>query len=61
LRPKVAARLITIDAEALSGIPEVIAVASGRAKGAAVRAALEGRLVQGLVVDHELADSLLAD
>ncbi|MEP6854320.1 MAG: sugar-binding domain-containing protein [Pedococcus sp.] len=60
LRPKVAARLITIDAEALAAIPEVIAVASGAAKGPAVRAALEGRLVQGLVVDHQLADTLLA-
>jgi DNA-binding transcriptional regulator LsrR (DeoR family) len=61
LRPKVAGRLITIDADALRAIPEVIAVASGAPKGRAVRAALEGRLVQGLVVDHELADSLLAD
>lgn len=61
LRPRVAARLITIDAESLAAIPEVVAVASGAAKGPAVRAALEGGLVQGLVVDHELADTLLAD
>ncbi|MGO4343258.1 sugar-binding transcriptional regulator [Pedococcus sp. 2YAF34] len=60
LRAKVAGRLITIDAEALRAIPEVVAVASGAPKGPAVRAALEGRLVQGLVVDHELADALLA-
>ncbi|WP_406832652.1 sugar-binding domain-containing protein [Pedococcus sp. KACC 23699] len=61
LRPKVAARLITIDAESLGAVPEVVAVASGAAKGPAVRAALEGGLVQGLVVDHELADVLLGD
>ena len=61
LRPKVAARLITIDAEVLDAIPEVVAVASGAAKGTAVRAALEGRLVQGLVVDHQLAAALLSD
>jgi hypothetical protein len=54
LRPKVAGRLVTIDAESLAAIPEVVAVASGAPKGSAVRAALEGHLVQGLVVDHEL-------
>jgi DNA-binding transcriptional regulator LsrR (DeoR family) len=52
---------VTIDAESLGAIPEVVAVASGAPKGPAVRAALEGRLVQGLVVDHELAHTLLAD
>ena len=61
LRPKVAGRLITIEPDVLAAIPEVIAVASGAAKGPAVRAALEGHLVQGLVVDHKLADTLLAD
>ena len=59
LLPKVAARLITIDPVVLAAIPEVIAVASGAAKGPAVRAALEGGLVQGLVVDHTLASALL--
>ena len=61
LRPKVAGRLVTIDAESLRVIPEVVAVASGAPKGPAVRAALEGHLVQGLVVDQELAEALLAD
>jgi DNA-binding transcriptional regulator LsrR (DeoR family) len=61
LRPRVAGRLVTIDAESLRVIPEVVAVASGAPKGPAVRAALEGHLVQGLVVDQELAEALLAD
>jgi DNA-binding transcriptional regulator LsrR (DeoR family) len=61
LRPKVAARLITMGPDDLARIPEVIAVASGAAKGAAVRAALDGGLVHGLVVDVTLADVLLAD
>lgn len=60
LRPKVAARLITIDPEILKAVPEVIAVVSGAAKSAAVRAALDGGLVHGLVVDTTLADVLLA-
>jgi DNA-binding transcriptional regulator LsrR (DeoR family) len=60
LRPKVAARLITIDPDQLARIPEVIAVVSGAEKATAVRAALEGGLVQGLVTDLELATSLLA-
>jgi DNA-binding transcriptional regulator LsrR (DeoR family) len=61
LRPRVAARLVTIDADVLAGIPEVVAVASGHAKAPAVRAALGGGLVQGLVVDTGLAEALLAD
>ena len=61
LRPKVAARLITMDPDDLVRVPEVIAVASGAAKAAAVRAALDGGLVHGLVVDVNLADVLLAD
>ena len=60
LRPKVAARLITIDPEILKAVPEVIAVVAGAAKAAAVRAALDGGLVHGLVVDATLADVLLA-
>jgi len=61
LRPKVAARLMTIEPEVLGGFREVIAVVSGEAKAPAVRAALEGGLVQGLVVDAPLAHVLLAD
>lgn len=59
LRPKAAARLITIDPDQFARIPEVIAVVSGAAKATAVRAALEGRLMQGIVTDLELAASLL--
>lgn len=59
LRPKVAARLMTLSPAALQQIPEVIAVVSGAAKAPAVRAALEGGLVQGLVIDAALADALL--
>ena len=60
LRPKVAARLITMDPDDLARVPEVIAVVSGASKSTAVRAALDGGLVQGLVVDATLADVLLA-
>ena len=59
LRPKVAARLMTLSPAALQQIPEVIAVVSGAAKAPAVRAALDGGLVHGLVIDAELADALL--
>jgi DNA-binding transcriptional regulator LsrR (DeoR family) len=59
LRPKVAARLITLSPETLASIPEVIGVVSGTSKAPAVRAALEGGLVQGLVVDSGLARTLL--
>jgi DNA-binding transcriptional regulator LsrR (DeoR family) len=51
---------VTIDADVLAGIPEVIALASGPVKAPAVRAALRGRLVEGLVVDTGLAEALLA-
>lgn len=61
LRPKVADRLITMAPEDLLAIPEVIAVVSGASKAVAVRTALEGGLVQALVVDTTLADVLLAD
>jgi DNA-binding transcriptional regulator LsrR (DeoR family) len=60
LRPKVAARLITVSAENLARMPEVIAIVAGASKAAAVRAALEGGRVHGLVVDATLADVLLA-
>ena len=59
VRPKVAARLITLGAETLAAVPEVIGVVSGTSKAPVVRAALEGGLVQGLVVDSDLARALL--
>ena len=61
LRPKAFGRLMTIDPEVFAGIPEVVAVVAGASKARAVRAALEGHLVHGLVVDTALADVLLAD
>ncbi len=61
LRPSVIARLITMDPDDLIAIPEVIAVVSGASKAAAVKAALNGRLIQGLVVDATLAEVLLAN
>ena len=60
-RPAVTARLITISEAGLRGIREVIAVVSGAAKQEAVRAALQGDLVQSLVTDSELAQALLAE
>ena len=61
LRPKVAARLITLRSDTLASIPEVIGVVCGTSKAPAVRAAVEGGLVQGLVVDTGLAKMLLED
>jgi DNA-binding transcriptional regulator LsrR (DeoR family) len=60
LRPKVAARLITLDPDSLARIPQVIAVVSGAFKAPAVRAALDGGLIHGLVTDTALADALLS-
>lgn len=59
LRPPVAGRLITLTERDLAAIPEVIAVVSGEAKGPAVRAALGGGLVHGIVTDSQLAAALL--
>jgi DNA-binding transcriptional regulator LsrR (DeoR family) len=56
----VADRLITLDADNLVKIPEVIAVVSGMSKSSAVRAALEGGLIHGMVTDSTLAGALLA-
>jgi DNA-binding transcriptional regulator LsrR (DeoR family) len=52
---------VTLGAEQLRGIPEVIAVVTGATKEAAVRAALCGGLVHSLVVDAELARALLRE
>ena len=59
LHPKVAARLITVDPDALAAVPEVIAVVYGVGKAEAVAAAIEGGLVHGLVTDSTLAEVLL--
>lgn len=52
-------RLITLSAQQLVRIPDVVAIAVGRDKVDAVRAALHGHLVNGLVTDDALATALL--
>ena len=59
LRPKVPARHITFDPESLARIDDVIAVVSGASKAPAVRAALDGCLLHGLVTIAALAHALL--
>lgn len=59
LRSKVAARLIGLDPDNLTRIPEVVAVVSGAGRQTAVRAALQGGLVHSLVCDSTLAEALL--
>lgn len=59
MRPKVAARLITLDPDNLTSIDEVVAVASGAGNQRAVRAALSGGLVHSLVCDSTPAEALL--
>jgi DNA-binding transcriptional regulator LsrR (DeoR family) len=59
VEPSLSERVVTISPEALRGIDEVVAIASGAQKGTAVRAALTGRLVNALVADATLADALL--
>lgn len=52
-------RCIAIGAEAMANIPEVIGVAGGASKAAAVRAALDSGLIDSLVTDLSLATRLL--
>jgi DNA-binding transcriptional regulator LsrR (DeoR family) len=53
-------RSIAISGEQLRRIPEVIAVAGGRAKTAAIRAVLAGGFVTSLVTDATVATELLS-
>jgi DNA-binding transcriptional regulator LsrR (DeoR family) len=53
-------RLIGIPAERLRAVPDVIAIVYGTAKAAAVRAALRGGVVTGLVTHAAMAEELLA-
>jgi DNA-binding transcriptional regulator LsrR (DeoR family) len=57
---ELADRLIGVSAAELRRIPEVLAVGYGAATAPAVRAALSGGLVNGLVTHAALADVLLA-
>jgi len=53
--------MIGIDAEQMRSIPEVVVIAYGSAKTAAVRAALRSGLIGGLVTHTSLARALLED
>jgi DNA-binding transcriptional regulator LsrR (DeoR family) len=53
-------RTIGVNAAQMRAIPEVIAIAYGKAKTPAVRAAIRSRLVSGLVTHATLASNLLA-
>ncbi len=59
VQPAISDRMVNIRGDQLRVIPDVIAIASGDAKAAAVRAAIEGELVNSLVVDESLAHALL--
>ncbi|MBT2258408.1 sugar-binding transcriptional regulator [Priestia megaterium] len=52
-------KIITLDLERLKEIPLVVGVACGTEKVQAIKAALEGRLIQVLVTDEETAKGLL--
>ncbi|MEV8319742.1 sugar-binding domain-containing protein [Streptomyces sp. NPDC059900] len=52
-------RCITVEADRLRRIPEVVAIAGGRRKAAAIDAVLRSGLVTSLVTDTAAADQLL--
>lgn len=53
-------RVISVDLEGLRRCPEVVGVTNGTRRAQAVLAALQGRLVNALVIDQQGADALLA-
>lgn len=53
-------RMITISADDLLNIPQVIAIAGGHGRSAALRAAVRGGLVKSAVIDTALAEAILA-
>ena len=53
-------RMVTLTGDRLRAVPEVIGIARGRNKAQAVRGALRGGLLKSLVIDTEIAQSLLA-
>jgi DNA-binding transcriptional regulator LsrR (DeoR family) len=55
------ARMIVTPGPVLARIPTVLAVAYGAAKGSAVLAVLQGRVVDGLVTHTSLARALLEE
>ncbi|NJQ03087.1 sugar-binding transcriptional regulator [Streptomyces zingiberis] len=54
-------RCITVEADRLRRIPEVVAIAGGRRKSAAIDAVLRSGLVTSLVTDTAAADRLLRE
>ncbi|GCD47246.1 transcriptional regulator [Streptomyces paromomycinus] len=54
-------RCITVEADRLRRIPEVVAIAGGRQKAAAIGAVLRSGLVTSLVTDTAAADHLLLE
>ncbi|MFG3256382.1 sugar-binding transcriptional regulator [Streptomyces sp. NPDC048172] len=54
-------RCITVEAERLRRIPEVVAIAGGHRKAAAIGAVLRSGLVTSLVTDTAAADALLGE
>ncbi|CAM5297480.1 transcriptional regulator [Streptomyces abikoensis] len=54
-------RCITVEADRLRRIPEVVAIAGGRRKAAAIGAVLRSGLVTSLVTDTTAADYLLTE
>jgi DNA-binding transcriptional regulator LsrR (DeoR family) len=54
-------RVIGVDLETLRQSKNVVAISSGRTRRAAIRAAMTGRLIHGLVIDDGGAASILAE
>lgn len=61
IEPALSKRIVSVRAQDLLGIREVVGLVYGDAKADAVRAALVGGLVRSLVTDTSLADVLLED
>ncbi len=60
VHPEVSERMVTITAEQLHGIPQVVALATGAVKVEAVRGFLRGGYANSLVIDRSLALALVA-
>ena len=54
-------RVVSIGLERIARLPMVVAMAFGSSKLAAIRGALSGGFIQGLVTDSRTAESLLED
>ncbi len=58
--PEVGERAMAVSVQQLQRVPRVVAVASGPAKAAAIRAALRSRVIDVLVTDQRTARGILA-